>query len=456
MKSNVIHLNKIILGNFENILYFNIIFFLFSFLYIKIVVPVFSYEGYYIDISVEKIALSIFFLFFISLLIKKKEMVSTALINALISFSYIPMLVLFSFENLSLEYMIYVTISLYVVILFSQYLLNYIRFKIVPFNINFILLFLIPLIFIVLAFMFYKNIAYCNLDINKVYEYRRIINKNTPVLIAYAYNILFKGIIPLLFLFYLFQKYKKFFKIVISVSLIILYTFLFAITSQKFYLFIIPFIVTIYLCSFFLRQIKLIFLKIVIFLIIFIIILSMLKGELQLLISSMFVRRLFFVPASLNFAYFDFFKDHQFVYFTDSKFLPFYYIFGYPYDLSVSHLIGREIFMKPDMAANTGWLGSGYAQMGFLGMILYAFIISLILRYLDYLSKYLNKKFLILSFIPYIITLFLSSDLKTTLLNHGLFFYIILLSILAYYQKRRYYFYAKDKDLSYNKYPYIV
>jgi len=182
----------------------------------------------------------------------------------------------------------------------------------------------------------------------------------------------------------------------------------------------------------------------------------MLKGELQLLISSMFVRRLFFVPASLNFAYFDFFKDHQFVYFTDSKFLPFYYIFGYPYDLSVSHLIGREIFMKPDMAANTGWLGSGYAQMGFLGMILYAFIISLILRYLDYLSKYLNKKFLILSFIPYIITLFLSSDLKTTLLNHGLFFYIILLSILAYYQKRRYYFYAKDKDLSYNKYPYIV
>ena len=89
------------------------------------------------------------------------------------------------------------------------------------------------------------------------------------------------------------------------------------------------------------------------------------------------------------------------------------------------------------MAANTGWLGSGYAHLGFIGMLIYAFIIALILKYLDFLSKYLDKRFILISFSGYIITLFLSSDLKTVFLTHGLFFYLIILSILAYYEKRR-------------------
>ncbi|BCD67951.1 O-antigen polymerase [Nitratiruptor sp. YY09-18] len=419
------------------------IFTILAIIYVKIIIPLFSYEGFYLNFSIEKVLISLLFLLMVSLPIKKKEMVSTSLINALIVFSYIPMLILFSFENLSLEFMLYVTISVYAIILFTQYFPIFVKFKIFPFRLKFFMLILVPLFLSILIYMFYKNFAYFNLDISKVYEYRAVISENTPTLIAYIYNILFKGIIPILFLFYLFHTSKTSIKIIITIILIILYIIIFGITSHKFYLFIIPFMVSIYLVSSIFKKTNLVFANIMIFLLISIFILSLFKNNLFLWITSLFIRRLLFVPADLNFAYFEFFNDHTFVYFSDSKFLPFYYIIGYPYDLNVPHLVGREIFGNPAMGANTGWIGSGYAHMGFIGMLFYAFIISIILKYLDFLSKYLDKKFLVFSFIPYIITLFLSSDLKTTLLNHGLFFYLILLSFLANYKKRRYSFYEK-------------
>ena len=429
----------------KNFVYFLILYFLFSMLYVYIIVSYFSYEGYYADISKEKIVLSILFLFLLSLILEKKEKISVSLINALIGFSIIPMLVLFSFQNLSLEYMLYVIFSVLLVMLICKFKFN---FKLVPIKQIYILTPILVVSFFVILILFWENHKYFNLDISKVYEYRRIISDNTPKLVEYIYNILFKGLVPLLFLYYLFHLKDNFTKFVLSLFLLIFYTLIFGMTSHKFFLFIIPFMLLLYFIGNFTRNWNLFFLKFLIILLFNLILLYIILGDsnINLLIISLFLRRVFFVPAMLNFSYFEFFKEHNFVYFTDSKLLPFRYILGYPYDLDISHLIGREMFGKPEMGANTGWLGSGYAQAGFLGMILYAVIISLVLKYLDYVSKYLRKEFIILSFIPYIVVLYLSSDLKTVFITHGLIFYLIFLGILAFNEKKRRIGFAHKKE----------
>jgi len=409
---------------------------LFSIIYIYIVIPYFSYEKYYyIDISEEKIILSIFFLFLFSLILEKKEKISVALINALIGFSIIPMLVLFSFQNLSSEYMLYATISVILIMLICRIRFN---FGVITLNIRYISIAVFVISFFILLFLFLINYKYFNLNIIKIYEFRGLISENTPVWITYLYNILFKGLLPLLFLYYLFHLESKLQKFILSFFLIIFYTLIFGITSHKFFLFIIPALIFIYLIINFLKDLKLFFIKIVIFILVLFIIFFIFipNSEFYLLMSSLFIRREFFVPAMVNFSYFEFFKNHNFVYFTDSNFLPFKFILGYPYDLDISHLIGREMFGKPEMGANTGWLGSGYAHLGFVGMLIYAFIISILLKYLDYVSRYLKKKFILVSFFPFINTLFLSSDLKTVFVTHGLAFYIILIGVFAYNQKK--------------------
>ncbi|ACN99521.1 conserved hypothetical protein [Sulfurihydrogenibium azorense Az-Fu1] len=136
----------------------------------------------------------------------------------------------------------------------------------------------------------------------------------------------------------------------------------------------------------------------------------------------------FFLPAQLNFVYYEFFSSNPKVFWTDSKWFLLDKIIGYPYDLPVPNVIGEFFFNNALTSANTGWLGSGYAHAGFLGLIVYAIFIGLILKFLDRKAKKLGKEFVFISFSPFIISLMLSSDLKTVLLSHGLALYLFILS----------------------------
>ena len=154
----------------------------------------------------------------------------------------------------------------------------------------------------------------------------------------------------------------------------------------------------------------------------------------ELWATALIINRVFLIPAQLNFYYYDFFSHHPKVLWTDSSWLLLDKVIGYPYDLPIPNIIGYEYFNRPETSANTGWLGSGYAHAGALGVFLYAIILGLLFKFLDYKSKALNKNFITTSFAPFVVYLF-SSDLKTMFLTHGLIIYILVLMLIKEQKK---------------------
>jgi len=110
-------------------------------------------------------------------------------------------------------------------------------------------------------------------------------------------------------------------------------------------------------------------------------------------IGKLVMRRVFFLPAQLNFMYYDFFSRNEWVWFSNSKLT--FGLADYPYDLPVTHLIGREYFDSESMGANTGWFGSGYMQAGFAGILLYAAVIAAVFRYVDECAPLSGKQALL-------------------------------------------------------------
>jgi len=135
------------------------------------------------------------------------------------------------------------------------------------------------------------------------------------------------------------------------------------------------------------------------------------------MISSLIIRRLLMVPAHLNFTYLEFFSNNEFVYWSNGILKNF---FNNPYDVDIVHTIGAYLG-KPDMAANTGFIASGYAHAGVLGIIMYTIIAIVLFNIINQLANNNDKYFVMAIMFPIILTLFKSSDLLTTLLTHGLF-----------------------------------
>jgi hypothetical protein len=211
--------------------------------------------------------------------------------------------------------------------------------------------------------------------------------------------------------------------IFIAVTLFILD---FGFTSNKQYLFLPFFIFSIY---YLVLKSKFLIQKIIagfIFLIAFAIIID--YFWLEVWAKAIIINRFLFVPAQLNFYYYDFFSQNPKIFWTDSKWLLIGKIIDYPYSLPLPMVIGDTYFNNPETSANTSWIGSGYAHAGFFGMMIYAIIIGLIFKYLDFKAKILDKNFIIISFSPFTISLFFSSDLKTVFLSNGLLLYLLLLS----------------------------
>lgn len=150
----------------------------------------------------------------------------------------------------------------------------------------------------------------------------------------------------------------------------------------------------------------------------------------SLTFSSLFSRRVFFIPAHLTFSYFEFFSDNQFVYWSNSVLSSF---ITYPYDLPLTNVIGGYLGDEEE-GANNGFIASGFAHAGLLGVFIYSAIIGVILRFIDTSTRcHLPLWFAVaLTAIP-LRNLLTASDLLTVMLTHG--FLIALIVILLMRRK---------------------
>jgi hypothetical protein len=277
---------------------------------------------------------------------------------------------------------------------------------------------------------------YLNFDLTRVYEVRADAASNLPGIFGYISPVIGKVVVPIaLVLSILYKKYTTAFAFLVCSVLI------FALTAHKAPLFYPLLILGVYFASA-RKHVALVFAAGMVMMLL----VSMAdfwiaqthEGEFWGWIGKLVMRRVFFLPSQLNYMYYDFFINHDYVLFSNSKIT--FGLVDYPYDLPVTHVIGREYFDNESMGANTGWFGSGYMQAGFAGLLLYGAVVAGVFKYVDVCAQRSGN--LALSTAAVVVPMFAlitSSDLLTTFFTHGLYINLCVLACLVHKESVRAY-----------------
>lgn len=146
----------------------------------------------------------------------------------------------------------------------------------------------------------------------------------------------------------------------------------------------------------------------------------------KILLASLVIRRVFYIPAYIQTCYFDFFTHHVPDYFRNS-FMRYFGIKGvYP---NISYLIGRSYFNQEAMSANNGLISDAIANLGYVGIVFMPLLLSYILKMLDRASEGLDIR-LYFTVAMYSSIVLVNSFLFTVLMTHGLLVVLILLTLM--------------------------
>ena len=148
-------------------------------------------------------------------------------------------------------------------------------------------------------------------------------------------------------------------------------------------------------------------------------------------------RRMFFVQAQLSYNYFSFFTTHNKLFFSEGRLGRLFHTV-YPYPIRSGRLIFGNSLGSVNGSANCMFLTSGFADMGFPGMVLTTLVLCFILIVLDRTTAHQPLWFpitvLSLSFVSLI-----NTNLFTALGTHGMLIAIVLLtSFGAYFRLMKY------------------
>lgn len=143
--------------------------------------------------------------------------------------------------------------------------------------------------------------------------------------------------------------------------------------------------------------------------------------------GSLLIRRVFFVPAKLLFAYYEFFGSNPKVYWSNSILSNF---LEYPYQVNTALVIGEHL--GSDAAANNNFIATGYMHAGYAGLAIYAVLVGLLFRLLNSLAGGRAHLWVAIA-IPIIPmnALIKSADLFAALLTHGVLISIVLLYLVS-------------------------
>jgi hypothetical protein len=138
--------------------------------------------------------------------------------------------------------------------------------------------------------------------------------------------------------------------------------------------------------------------------------------------ESMLVRRSFFTQAYITHAYFDFFNGNHIM--LSHSFLSHW--FTYPFELPPRFLIGDLYFCFPDMSCNTGFIGDGYMNFGYAGVLLFMTIAALVFHVAG--AFRLHPSYFGLTFL--IMFQMQNTYLFTTFITHGLALLLVVMCFL--------------------------
>ncbi len=143
-------------------------------------------------------------------------------------------------------------------------------------------------------------------------------------------------------------------------------------------------------------------------------------------LTSLFVRRLVFIPGQLTGMFFDFFSHNRFALLGHSVLKG---LVNYPYSLEPPYLIGETYFSNDRMAADANLWGDGFANFGYFGMLGATLLLGCWLWLVDSSGIDRNGRLIMLMVgVPGIVLA--NCGLLTCLGNHGLGFTLALIYLL--------------------------
>lgn len=391
--------------------------------YYKFIVPIWSYSGFGWYPDAIKITESTIFLVAISFFLPIRfDKPSDVLLHLQFLFPILPMLVLYGAENQPRLFLYYVIIS-YIVMNIVTMVVHVKAFRMMTINVVFFQRLLLLFGFLlIISIILFGGLRYLNFNLAKVYEFRSDAASILPGIYGYLSPLVVKVLFPFALLLAVVNK-----RIIVALLAILGPIMMFGLTSHKGPVFY-PFAV---LLLYFILKRKNVLLMLTggYIGIILISLLDFMRGGLW--IGSLMLRRVMLVPANLNYMYYDFFSKNDFTCWARSKISL--GLIEPKFDLDTPHLIGSVYFSNEATGANTGWIGSGYANAGFSGMFLYAVIIGLLFSVLNSFSKVIDKRIIVAIVTPPLLALIMSSDLPTALLTHGFLLSLLLFSCFRFH-----------------------
>jgi hypothetical protein len=400
-----------------------------SIVYIRYIAVWYGYQGFLLSLSLERALLAILLLilmmFFMPISVNRP---SDLLVQVWCLIGYIPILLLFMLGDANINYLIFVSCCFGIIIYFQR---KGFILKIPKLKQGILGYLLLILIFLYTYSVLISSFGFTfNMSILDVYDIRSDYVRVAAAYPFLSYLAIWQGYVINPVLFSVFLKQRKY---VLSAFMLFLIFLLFSITGLKnlltgvFFVLLILFIIKPQ-NSFSLLASSLSILVVGSGVI------TEISGRLEFV--SVAVRRLFFLPALLNFRFYEFFSVNPKTKFGYSLFS---YFVDYPYDLPPSGIIASYIDPTKNSGANAGFLADAYANFGFIGMIVFTFLLIFILRITDSLSEGKDWRLVSIALIMPFFAL-INSALLTTLLSHGLLFALLL------------YWMLQDPSLSKNNY----
>lgn len=262
-------------------------------------------------------------------------------------------------------------------------------------------------------------------DIFQVYGVRQeASNYSIPTIISYLFS-MSKSIVPILVAYYMINK-KNFKAMMFTAILFIMYL----IDGSKTTLFLPVLVIALYVGY---RYFRNIFVYLGGALTIFncICILEELLNN-TCYLAAFITRRLMFLPALINYGYYDFFVGKEKLFFRESLSI----LGEHPYgDIRISKQIGRFLF-HTDTSANNGLFADAYANLGVIGIIMMPFILICIFRVVDYCSNKQNYFVRLVIAVSFSL-IFISASFFTGLLSYGFVLGCILIILLPEVKKMK-------------------
>lgn len=131
----------------------------------------------------------------------------------------------------------------------------------------------------------------------------------------------------------------------------------------------------------------------------------------NIVMASLFIRRVLFIPSILDTAYFGFFDGHHLLW--SHSFMSSFIV--YPFDMPPQNIMGEMVFRSAGVNANNGIISDGFMNLGMTGVLLNILLTSIILS----LFKHMNMDVRLFGIVFLFLFSLVSSYLPIVMVTHG-------------------------------------